>query len=66
MEKGITALADTRLDGQIQVAGFMDKAAVGVGVVHLPLVDRFVYPWMWRQGAWEVRPPRRRTVSPPG
>ena len=24
---------------------------------HLPFIDRYAHAWMWRHGAWEVRPP---------
>jgi hypothetical protein len=24
---------------------------------HLPFIDRYAHAWMWRNGAWEVRPP---------
>jgi hypothetical protein len=24
---------------------------------HLPFIDRYAHTWMWRHGAWEVRPP---------
>jgi hypothetical protein len=24
---------------------------------HLPLIDRYAHAWMWRHGAWEIRPP---------
>ena len=24
----------------------------------LPFIDRYAHAWMWRHGAWEVRPPR--------
>jgi hypothetical protein len=23
----------------------------------LPFIDRYAHAWMWRHGAWEVRPP---------
>ena len=24
---------------------------------HLPFIDRYAHAWMWRHGAWQVRPP---------
>ena len=33
----------------------LDRAAWYVRIgYHLPLVDRFVYEWMWHHGAWDV------------
>ena len=39
-------------------APHLDLVLLWVGAWYqLPFIDRYVRAWMWRHGAWEVRPP---------